>query len=760
MQYFGNLAVSPKKTYINISLRSTITLQCDLSGLNDEQRKAVEHINGPTLVLAGAGSGKTRALTQKIAYLVSKGMKPWRILSVTFTNKAAKEMAGRVEKLLEMKVDGLWIGTFHGICCRILRYEAETWGFKRDFTIFDRDDQLATVRKAMREMGVDKKVINPNAVLSTISKAKNDFLSPEGLSVSLTGPNAKLLIKLYEKYNAFLRAAGAFDFDDLLLKPVEKFREDPITLEKWRNKFDHILVDEYQDTNKTQYLLMKMLGEGHGNITVVGDDDQSIYSWRGADIENILGFENDYDKALTVRLEQNYRSTKTILNAANVVVAKNSKRKIKTLWTDGKEGDKIKIFECWTDRDEAEKIVSTIQTERREHENSLNDFVILYRTNAQSRSFEDVLRRRTLPYVIVGGLRFYERKEIKDMISYLRIVANPDDPISFARAITTPKRSIGEKTISKIEDYARENGLSIIDALGRADEYIASLSLREKLKAFHKIIASAAAMRGEKPIQEIAGTLIGAIAYNSYLEIEFPENSEERIGNVDELLTAMGDFENHTDSDDLSAFLAEIALMSDIDTLDENSETITLMTLHSAKGLEFPSVFLSGVEKGLFPLPSSFENNKDLEEERRLFYVGMTRAEERLHISYAVNRARYGSFTGGASMFIDEVPDETIEFTSADYREAGNDRPRKVQPERKYIPKPKTPVRRPMEFEDYSQEIPDDSDNPYKKGATVRHPKFGRGVVMASSGSGDKTVLSIKFGTVMKKIMPEYVKLS
>ncbi len=748
-------------------------MQFDLSGLNSEQRKAVEHIDGPTLVLAGAGSGKTRALTHKIAYLVSKGIKPWRILSVTFTNKAAREMADRVASLLAMPVEGLWIGTFHGVCARILRYEAENWGFKRDFTIFDRDDQTAAVRKAMRELGIDKKVIAPGAVLNTISRAKNDFLSPEELEDTLNGPKAEILGKLYQKYNAYLRTAAAFDFDDLLLKPVEKFREDPVTLDKWRARFDHILVDEYQDTNKTQYLLMKMLGENHGHVTVVGDDDQSIYSWRGADIENILGFESDYDKALTVRLEQNYRSTKTILKAANTVVAKNTRRKTKTLWTEGEEGEKIAVFECWTDRDEAEHVVNAIEKERREQGLTLNDFVILYRTNAQSRSFEDVLRRRAMPYNIVGGLRFYERKEIKDIIAYLRIVTNPDDPISFARAISTPKRSAGEKTIAKIEQYARESGTNLIDALGAASQYIGSGALVENLMAFHKLISDARNMRGDKRIHEIAGTIITGIQYNDYLKSEYPENSEERIDNVDELLTAMEEYENHTDGDDLSSFLAEVALMADIDGWDENTETVTLMTLHAAKGLEFPSVFLAGVEKGLFPLPASFEDPKELEEERRLFYVGMTRAERRLHMSYAVNRARYGSFSGGASMFIEEVPEETLEFRSADNREtsaAPSRTKRTVEPARRVlpwedtvvssrVPKAKTKVTRPMEFEDYSQEIPDDDSCPFNKGMQVRHPKFGRGVVMALSGSGEKTVLTIKFGTVMKKIMPAYVKL-
>ena len=425
-----------------------------IDSLNPEQREAVENTDGPTLVLAGAGSGKTRVLTYKIGQLVSSGIKPWRILAVTFTNKAAREMASRVEALIKIPVKDLWIGTFHSICVRILRREADNWGFTRNFSIYDDDDRMGIINKALKEMGIKKERLSPNKMKGMISKAKNEFLSPDEISAMVSGPESTLMVKVYSLYNEMLKNAGAFDFDDLLAKPVEMFTKYPDSLERWRSRFDHVLVDEYQDTNKAQYLLMRQLASGSGNITVVGDDDQSIYSWRGADISNILNFEKDFKRAKVIRLERNYRSTSAILKTANTVVENNRNRMRKSLWTDGPEGEKVKVLECMSDRDEAERVVGAIQTEMREFEYSPGDFAILYRTNSQSRAFEDILRRRAVKYVIIGGIRFYERKEIKDILAYLKLIVNPDDTVSFMRAIGVPKRGIGPKTLEILEALA------------------------------------------------------------------------------------------------------------------------------------------------------------------------------------------------------------------------------------------------------------------------------------------------------------------
>ena len=720
----------------------------DITALNNPQREAVEHIEKPTLVLAGAGSGKTRVLTHKIAYLVSLGVKPWRILAVTFTNKAAREMIARTEKLLSIPVKGLWIGTFHSICVRILRREAERWGINRDFTIYDRDDQLAAIKKAMREIGMKKEVLSPSRILHIIGRAKNDLVSPEELHNNVSGPYAGLIVSIYKRYNELLKAAGAFDFDDLIARPVEKFSHDRECLRVWQKRFSHILIDEYQDTNRTQYLFMKLLSGDSGNVTVVGDDDQSIYSWRGANIQNILGFEHDFINVKVIRLEQNYRSTKTILKAANAVVVNNKGRMSKKLWTERHDGSPVKVIECMDDYEEAEQVVLSIEREKKELSYVLRDFVILYRTNAQSRSFEEVLRRRGIPYIIVGGLRFYERKEIKDILAYLRIIANPDDAVSFGRIITTHKRGVGPKTIEKLETLAKVENITIVEAVGRAEEVITSVKILKELKELYALFQSLSQMRGKFRLYEIGQALVSGIKYEEYLKSEYPDNFDERVNNVHELIAALRDFENLSGESDLSIFLANVTLMTDVDMWDDTADALTLMTLHSAKGLEFPSVYIAGVERGLFPLPQTFESEQELEEERRLFYVGITRAQEYLHISYALNRIRHGSWGGGASMFMYELPGEVLDYECVEQNIRLN-RPQKNRS-----------IRHVMEFEDYSQEVSDSDDNKtFRVGSYVRHPVFGRGCIMARSGSGDNLMLTILFGTEKKKIMVKYGKL-
>ena len=724
--------------------------------MNPEQREAVEYTEGPTLILAGAGSGKTRVLTYKIAHLVEQGMQPWRILAVTFTNKAAREMADRVEHLLDMSAKTLWIGTFHGICARIMRREAQRWGFPSDFTIYDRDDQLTIVKRALKELGAPADKGAPSRVLSVIGMVKSQNIPVNRLNEFITGPDANFQIKVYERYCSLMKEAGAFDFDDLLLVPVVKFQEHPDSLFDWKRRFSYILVDEYQDTNRLQYLFMKLLSADHGLVTVVGDDDQSIYSWRGADIENILGFEKDFKHVRTVRLEKNYRSTGNILAAANGVVANNKYRMTKKLWTDSPGGEKIKIIECRDDREEAEKVISTIEKEREEHTLRLRDFVVLYRTNSQSRTFEDVLRRRGLPYVIVGGLRFYERKEIKDILAYLRLAVNPADIVSFQRAINTPKRGIGPKSIERLQQYASMNGISVIRACLEADRILGP-SIGHKAQQFGEIIKTVTDRHADGNLDELAQHIIEKSGYESYLFGEFPDNADERLDNINELITAIGEYRNPAGEVNLGDFLAEVALVADVDAWDETSDAVTMMTLHSAKGLEFPSVFIAGVEYGLFPLQRAMESDRELEEERRLFYVGITRARQLLHITYAVQRMRYGSFSGGASMFVNELPQEVAEFeASRPARQASlfeTRRDSKPQDRR---------VTRPMEFEDYVQEMPDyesGSGGMYAVGSYVIHPKFGRGKITETSGSGDGLTLTIMFGATRKKILAKYGKL-
>ncbi len=721
----------------------------DFDTLNHPQRDAVLNCEGPTLVLAGAGSGKTRVLTHKIAHLVSLGLKPWEILAVTFTNKAAREMTARVESLLKIPAQGLWIGTFHGICVRILRQEADRWGLNRNFTIYDRDDQISMVRRVLSEMGIAKETMSPQKALGLIGKAKNDGLTPEDFERNAVGRDAAITAKVYRKYSELMRNAGAFDFDDLLLKPVEMFQKNPESLHDWQKKFRHILVDEYQDTNRTQYILMRLLSLQHGNVTVVGDDDQSIYSWRGANIQNILNFEQDFRGVATVRLEDNYRSTSYILRAANEVVKNNKERMTKELRTSRQGGSKIRLIEAWDDRDEADKVVGSISRERDSRNLCLRDTVILYRTNAQSRSFEDILRRRGLPYVIVGGIRFYERREIKDVLSYLRLVANPMDTISFSRAIGVPKRGIGPKTIEAIERFAANNGITILDSLRRAGEYLSGGTMLKKVLDFSGTMDHLTGLRASARLDQLAQAVVEKTGYLSWLEGEEPETIEDRRENLNELVTALGEFENTTSDDDLTAFLNEVTLVSDVDGWDDATDAVTLMTLHSAKGLEFPSVYIVGVENGLFPLPKTFDNPADLEEERRLLYVGITRAEDFLHISYARQRMRYGSFSGGASMFIQEIPMDVLEY----------DKPQPAVDPAQSHPR-RQPVRRTMEFEDYSQEIQEATGGGFKVGDYVRSPVFGRGRITRINGSGEDAVLTIMFGVQEKKIVARFGKLT
>lgn len=628
----------------------------NLKDLNPSQREAISHERGPLLVLAGAGSGKTRVLTHRIAHLVGVSkVRPSEILAVTFTNKAAQEMKGRVEKLIGSAIQDLWIGTFHSICSRILRREGEVMGIPRYFTIYDKNDQLSLVETIIKEEKSSEKKVNPKGVLSKISWAKDKLLRPE--EYPRDDPFSEEIIHLYSLYQRRLREMNALDFDDLLMKAVELFEGFPEVQKRYAERFRHILVDEYQDTNHAQYRLVQLLSSGHRNLFVVGDEDQSIYSFRGADLRNILHFERDFPEAKIVRLEENYRSTQPILDAASAVVANNQYRIGKSLWTNRKGGSLITVMEGYDEEDEARLVLETVRKKER-----LRDLVILYRINAQSRALEEVLRRKGVPYVIVGGMRFYERKEIKDVLAYLKVIANPSDSISLMRILNVPKRGIGGKTVEILWGFANRNSIPLTSALGRADEMEGlSPQMKSTLKDLWGVFEEYRKSKGEMTISRLLSQLVRKIGYLAELEREESLESQERAENVKELLVGAESFTKRSPDTSLEAFLQEVSLFTDIDRWDETKDAVTLMTVHNAKGLEFGTVIITGLEEGLFPHSLSYDSLEELEEERRLFYVALTRAQDEVFLTYARGRQRYGSNPyGRPSRFLSEIPSHLL----------------------------------------------------------------------------------------------------
>jgi DNA helicase-2/ATP-dependent DNA helicase PcrA len=631
-----------------------------LQELNEQQRVAAETIDGPVLILAGAGSGKTKALTHRVAYLVAeKQVDPTNILAVTFTNKAAGEMRGRVLQLLGRNPQSRgylpFVGTFHSICMRLLRREATEIGLAANFLIFDSGDSQSAIKRAMRNLGIDDKQLTPNLIHGLISSAKNELISPEAYARLAQGKAQAAAAKVYPAYQKILKDAGALDFDDLIYNTVEMFRTNPALLKKYQDLFQYIMVDEYQDTNHAQYQITKLLAAGHHNIAVVGDDWQSIYSWRGANFQNILDFEKDYPDATVIKLEQNYRSTKRILDAAHAVIAKNKVRSDKKLWTEAGDGPGIGIINVYNEIQEAETIISRIQALRAEDKRELHDFAVLYRTNAQSRSLEEGFLRAGMPYKIVGGTRFYERKEIKDALAYLRFIYQPDDPVSFGRIINLPARGLGETTLSRLETWRIQNGRSLMEACRGADQ-IPGLQTRavNSLQAFALLIDG---LRAEIPKLAVGPLLDKVIKKSGYLTFldDGSIQAADRIENVKELLSVAETYNELS----LEAFLEEIALIADIDNYSQETNAVTLMTLHAAKGLEFPVVFMPGAEEGIFPHSRALFDQDQMEEERRLCYVGMTRARERLILLYANSRLLYGATNHNApSRFLLEIPAE------------------------------------------------------------------------------------------------------
>ena len=713
----------------------------NLEQLNPQQRKAVKLTGGPILIFAGAGSGKTRVLTHKIAYLVQEvGLPTDNILAVTFTNKAADEMKKRVQELLNMDVSAMSVGTFHSISARILRKEIHQLGYNNDFVIYDMEDSRALVKGVIRDLNLDEKTFVPKAVQAQISKVKNKMISPELMAKTTDGFFDEKVSEIYSLYQASLRGNNALDFDDLLLKPLELFKEHPNRLKFYQEKYQYVLVDEYQDTNKPQFELIHALSSKHRDVCVVGDDDQSIYSWRGADVNNILNFSDAFGETSIIKLEQNYRSTKTILDCAWAVVSRNTTRAEKKLWTENAQGEKVKILECRDERDESWKLLKVIQDETRKSSYGFNDLVILYRTNAQSRVVEDVLRREGVPYQIIGGTKFYDRKEIKDVLAYLRLIINPNDGISFDRIVNFPPRGIGKTTLEKIHVLANQNKITYLAVLEELDRLSVGAKQKKALHEFNQLIHKFKTAYKDQNTTFITTDLLLDIDLRNYYENQNTQESFERWANVEELINSIADFQDNREEGSLREFLEEVSLLTDIDRWNKADEAVTLMTIHSAKGLEFPVVMITGLEEGLFPLgPHSYEV-EELEEERRLFYVALTRAEKKAYLSFAHARRRFGGapIPTTQSRFLHELPEELVDYIL----------PAQKTDRQGYSP----PISKPI--------IPSGSSNELSIGHQVEHKLFGKGKILAVEGTGETAKLTIIFsGNVRKKLIAKYANL-
>jgi len=712
-----------------------------LSGLNPVQQEAVKTTDGPLLLMAGAGSGKTRVLTHRIAYLMAeKHVAPWNILAITFTNKAAREMKERVESILGPGADDIWISTFHSMCVRILRRDIDRIGINRNFSILDTADQLSVIKGILKERNLDPKKFDPRSILGTISSAKNELTEPEEFSKVAGGYYDQVVSDVYADYQKKLLKNQSLDFDDLIMTTIKLFDRVPEVLEFYQRKFQYIHVDEYQDTNRAQYMLVKQLAERFQNLCVVGDSDQSIYRWRGADITNILSFEKDYPNASVILLEQNYRSTKRILRAANEVIKNNSNRKPKNLWTENDEGIKISYYRGDNEFGEGQFVAGKIHQLHSSGKRKLSDIAILYRTNAQSRVIEETLLKAGLNYNIVGGTKFYDRKEIKDILAYLRLVSNPDDDISFTRIVNVPKRGVGATSLEKIASYAAINGLSFFQAIQQVDFIGVSAKAANALDSFRQMIENLTNMQDYLSITELTEEILDKTEYREMLKAEKSIEAQSRLENIDEFLSVTKNFEQKSEDKTLVAFLTDLALIADIDQLDQKEEesggkdAITLMTLHAAKGLEFPVVFLMGLEEGVFPHSRSLMEEAEMEEERRLAYVGITRAEQELYLTNAKMRTLFGRTNmNPESRFIAEIPDDLLENLN-EKKETRATSARKMQPRR-------GPVSRPVS---YASKTGGDTLN-WAVGDKAGHKKWGTGTVVSVKGEGEGTELDIAF---------------
>lgn len=725
-------------------------MQSLLDGLNREQQQAVQHTEGPLLILAGAGSGKTKVLTVRIAYLLAQGVNPYEILAITFTNKAAKEMKSRVEGLVGDVANRIWLSTFHSFCAKFLRFELDNFlGYNSNFTIYDTSDSQVVIKAALKALILDDKYYPVGAMISAISDAKNKLMFASDYRKQARDFYQQKVADVYEYYERELRKNNALDFDDLLLVAVKLLQSNAAVLEKYSKRFKYVMIDEYQDTNHAQYLLAYLLSSHWKNIAVVGDADQSIYAWRGADIQNILDFEKDYPNCTSIKLEQNYRSTKIILDAANAVIDNNEGRPEKNLWTDKVEGAKIQHFTAQSEHEEAAFIGDTIVKKHDIHGVPYGDMAILYRTNAQSRVLEEALIKRALPYTMVGGTKFYDRKEIKDVLAYLRVLYNPFDDLSLLRIINVPKRSIGATTVSKLQDYARENGTSLFMTLTQL-HLVDTIKgkTKEKLEEFGILIFTLVAEMDDKSVLDILEAILDRTGYLAQLEESTDPQDQARAENIGELLSVAKDFQDTNPTGTVEDFLEQVALVNDVDSFEQEESKVTLMTLHAAKGLEFPIVFLGGLEEGLFPHSRTLMNPEEIEEERRLAYVGITRAEKELYISNATTRTVFGRTSSYLpSRFIDEIPAELVDSLRAKRRIPDDIKPT--------VPRHMSVASRPVTKPIIRNEVIAD----WKVGDTAIHSKWGNGKVVNVSGEGAGMKLTIEFPTqgvrvVMAKFAP------
>jgi DNA helicase-2/ATP-dependent DNA helicase PcrA len=757
-----------------------------LEGLNERQREAVSHVDGPLLILAGPGSGKTRVIVHRIAYLLeAHKVYPSRMLAVTFTNKAARELRERLDSLVgAQNARSLSVGTFHAICARWLRRDGKHLGLDPSFAIFDDNDQIDLIKQVLREFEIDEKRASPRAVLSAISHAKSELIGPEQYAHEAQGPWQETVSRVYARYVDLLQRNRALDFDDLLGATVQLFREVPDVLKHYQDRFSYVLVDEFQDTNIAQYEIVKLLTRVHRNVCVVGDEDQSIYSWRSADIRNILNFEKDYPDLKIVVLEQNYRSTSTILQVARAVISPNKLRKEKNLWTHNDQGTPVTVHEAYNEQDEAQYVLREIQRLNRSQRVPLNAIALMYRTNAQSRAVEDAFVRAGLPYRLVGGTRFYERKEIKDVLAYLRLVQNPFDTVSLTRVINVPPRGIGQKTVQELLRWSTVQGIAPYEAMQRAADGPFTTRVLELFRGFVELIEPLRAAAHERTVSETLHTLIERTGYGRYLQ-DGSEEGEERLQNVEELLTKAQEYDELTPESGLASFLEEVSLVQDVDTLEEGTrDAVTLITLHAAKGLEYPYVFLLGLEEGVLPHARSIDDQRQLEEERRLFYVGITRAMKGLYLVYAFRRTLYGNQQiNEPSRFLHDVPRELALATHAagapssagralggqvargGWLTARQSRPpltreqarelaarsyRQLQPEPASAPRGPRPPRAPT-----------NGPTRYQPGDRVRHPTFGTGIVISARQETDTEIVEVNFAgpSGVKKLDLAYAPL-
>lgn len=721
-----------------------MTTESLLNGMNNKQKEAVLKTEGPLLIMAGAGSGKTRVLTHRVAYLIEeKGINPWNVLAITFTNKASKEMRERVNKLLNKGAEDVWVSTFHALCVRILRRDIDQIGYNRAFTIADPGEQKTLVKRILKEQNIDPQKFDPRTVLGAISNAKNDLLTEKEYAERAASMFEQMVAKVYTAYQKELRSNQAVDFDDLIMLTIRLFKEKPETLDFYQNKFQYIHVDEYQDTNEAQYTLVNMLAERFKNLCVVGDADQSIYGWRGANMDNIMNFEKDYPDADVVKLEQNYRSTKTILNAANAVIDNNTNRSDKSLWTDNKDGEKISYYRGQSENDESHYVVEKIQEQIKDNHLNYGDFAILYRTNAQSRVIEETFLKSSVPYKMVGGHKFYERLEIRDILGYIRLIANDQDSMSFDRIVNVPKRGIGASSVDKLREFSDMNNWTMLE--GAENSALANISgkAEKSLQEFATMIRGLQKMREFLNVTELTKEILKQSGYEANLKKTKTIENETRLENVEEFLSVTQQFDDRweaeeDDSDRYVDFLADLALVSAQDDIEEEPEEVTLMTLHAAKGLEFPVIFLMGLEEGIFPLSRAMLEDDQLEEERRLAYVGITRAERKLYLTNAFSRMLYGRRQSNqASRFIGEIDESLLELdnqTAAPSRNSSYSNQRATA----------TTYRRPAKTVERDNGTGADAVV-WRIGEKVEHKAWGTGTIVKVSGSGSDAELDIAF---------------